>query len=140
LDARLAQLEADIHSELVFFGKRVSVVLPVTGVYTVDRSEKTASALVAVASKHRRTLELLEVATKIVPALDLAEFAMGLGIAVMMDTGKIQPGSFAASMTGIQEFWEMVYGTETPSTTTEQVMVSGLPPVDVPPRFREVKV
>jgi hypothetical protein len=140
--ARVDQLRDDIMRELVGFGKTTSAVLPVFGITMVARADKTAAALARIAENNPKVLAALEVATRVVPALDLAETLMALGIALMVDVGRVPADSMLAVTTGVSATWHEVHD-EGP--TVERVTVAtpdgplpSFSTVDVPPRFARI--
>lgn len=137
--ARLEALHADLTYELTLFGKTTSRVLPVFGVTAVQRADRTARALVTVAADNPRVLAALETASKIVPALDLGETAVMLGIALLIDTGRLNPEGLLPGMFGLTETYFLVHGD--PSGQEMETPAQGADPMTpaMPLRFQPVK-
>lgn len=142
LEARLSELESDLTREMSLFGKGLAAVLPVSGVTLVDRSARTAKALTKIAARNPKVLESLEVSTKVVDALDLAESALAFGVALLVDTKRMNPDNTLAGMVGVSQTWHDIHDdeTETHSERNVNASVNGLNPfeVDVPLRFQSV--
>lgn len=108
LEARLAELETDLTREMVIVGKGFSAVLPVFGLTMAERATRTAKALTKIAARNPKVLESLEVSTKVVDALDLGEVALALGVALLVDLGRMNPDNTLAGMVGVSETWHAI--------------------------------
>jgi hypothetical protein len=145
LEKRLATLEADLTREMTLFGKGSAKFLPTFGTVTVGRAPKTAEAMVKIAADHPKVLDALEVATKIMPALDLGETAAMMALALAVDRGIVHPDSIPAVMFGVSETWHDIYPDGTVEDKAKQNgnnpvegEVIGFPEQQVPPRFARI--
>lgn len=133
---RLDQLEGDITRELGVAGMGLAKVMPTAGVVLFSRAEKTAGALVRIAQDNPRLMEALEIGAKVAPAFDLGETAAAVGVAIMIDAGRVDPDSVISQMTGVSKVWHETHDdselTEVPGPHV------GMPVQNVPPRFEQI--
>lgn len=135
------ELEEKLTMEMAKIGTAVSNVLPVTGVTMFERAPNTAHALVDIARRHPKLLSVLDTVSQVVPGLEIAEFVMALGIAMMIDTGRMNPNSHVAQMAGLTETYAKIYPPEQRETTPTGPTVSyptGLFEAPIPVRFNAV--
>lgn len=83
------KLADDLLNPWAKLAKAVALPLPTVSAVLVERGESTVDALVSIASGHPRMLAALTKASKIGPAADLAETAMYIVVAAMLDLGKL---------------------------------------------------
>lgn len=69
--------------------KALALPFPTVAAVMATRGENTMDALVSIASGHPRMLAALTKASKVGPAADLAETAMYIVVAAMLDLGKL---------------------------------------------------
>ena len=138
-ERRIEQLGDDLTREFAVFGKGMAKLLPTTGGVLLSRAEVSAKGLAAIASKNPKLLAALETSTKILPALDLGETVGMLGIAVMVDAGRIDPDGMLSSMLGVSEIYHYMHPTDEQRPLSEVSGQAGsLFDVSVPPRFAGV--
>lgn len=137
---RLDALKDDITKEIVFFGKSVAKVLPTFGVTAGKRAEKTAAAFVRIAADNPKLLEALEATTKIIPALDLGETAVALGLALLVDLGRISPDALLPTMFEVSETWHELNDEDDMIVPDGVVIQGAFAPAEqaVPRRFEKI--
>lgn len=108
------QLAADLCDPLAKVGLALSFTLPTAAGVIMERGEKTAAALVAIASGHPKMLAALQRASKVGPAADLVETGLMVAIAVMMDTGNMPPEHPIGQITGVGGLYFAVRGGKPP--------------------------
>lgn len=99
------------------------------------RAEKTAQALCKVAATNATVLNALVVAAKIVPALDIAETVLCLGVALMVDLGRVPPDSVLPTVTGVSETWHEIHDDDIDAPIPYTPNGTSPNGVGVPPRF-----
>lgn len=139
---RLENVQQALTEQLVETGAMVSVVLPCTGITLTKRSERTAAALANIAADNPRMLEILEQTASILPKIQLGKIALEVGVAVLVDTNRVNPDGMLAMMTGISEVWHDLHDEESPldntSVPAEMTPANGVWNQQVPPRFMPV--
>lgn len=137
---RLEDLEAGLLKELTLFGKGMSKAMPVAGVTTVKRAPETAHALTLIAADNPRVFAVLETATKVLPVLDIGETAAMIGVAIMIDAGRLSPDGILPNMLGVTEIYDMVYPDDGRGQSEPVQREGTLTPfaVELPPRFAPV--
>ena len=108
------QLAADLCDPLAKVGLALSFTLPTAAGVIMERGEKTAAALVAIAAGHPKMLAALQRASKVGPAADLVETGLMIAIAVMMDTGNMPPEHPIGQITGVGALYFAVHGGKPP--------------------------
>lgn len=151
----ISSLQDDVTKEIAFFGKGVAKVLPTFGVTIFSRAEATSAALCRIAADNPKLLAVLEIGTKIAPAIDLGESAAMFGLALLIDLKKVHPDAVLPQMFGVSAIYHEIHDEGTPSTgdgvtshawdyvpsNSEQEVRDeyvGMPPVNVPPRFAPI--
>lgn len=134
---KLDQLEGDITRELGIAGMGLAKVMPTAGITLFSRAEKTAQALVRIAQDNPRLMEALEIGAKVAPAFDLGETAAAVGVAILIDTGRVDPDSVISQMTGVSQLWHQTHDDE-PEGASPNVPHVGMPVQNVPPRFETI--
>lgn len=137
--ARITALENDLTKEFALFGKGVAKVLPTFGVTVVKRAERTAAALARIAEDNPKLMQILEVGTKIAPAIDLGETAAALGLALLVDMGRVDPDSLLSTMFEVSATWHEINDDVVPDEPQGVVIAgAGFPPQEVPLRFAKI--
>lgn len=142
------ELVGDLTREIAFFGTGLSKVMPTTGVTTFKRAEQTAKALVKIAGDNPRLLGVLELSAKAISVVDLGEAGASIGVALMVDLGRMQPDAAISQMLGVSETWhELNDEGPDPSAAasyqaeqaTEARLQNSVFAVAVPPRFETIQ-
>src|SRR5262249_33465548 len=108
-------------------------------VMLTKRAEATARALCRVAENNPRLMEALETAATIAPMLDLGETAGAVGLAILVDTGRVNPDSVLPTLFGVRETYHELYD-DVPNVPNEQSNgYGGIPAQTVPLRFEEIR-
>lgn len=112
----------------------ISLGLPVTGTYGVENSDKAVKALMAIAKRRPKLLKALMRVADGADGMDLGRYVLGIGVALQVDMGRIQPDMLIARATGVTEIVEKYFvrdhAVQNPNVT-EQVTHVG-------PRFSPV--
>src|SRR6266581_3501704 len=100
-----------LHEKVVQFFGLLSTAMPVTGVYGVDRSERAVAALINIGKHNPKIMKYLAKAADGVDAIALAEFAIGLSIAVQVDLNRLKGDEMVAQLFGVttvmqENFWD----------------------------------
>lgn len=138
------ELIGDLTRELAFFGTGLSKVLPTTGVTTFKKSEQTAKALVKVAGDNPRLLGALELTAKAASVIDLGDAGLAIGVALLVDLGRVNPDSPISTMTGVRATFHEINDEQNDDAVSvadqqaaERMHLSPFS-VEVPPRFQQV--
>lgn len=102
-EKRIQKVQADLQEQADMLAGIMSLRLPVTAVYTGERSPKAIEALLNIARKRPKMLEALEKASDSFDAISIGKFVIGFGVAFQIDTGRLAPDSFPAMATGVTE-------------------------------------
>jgi hypothetical protein len=89
LSKDLREIQDGLAQQLTLLGMLAGPVMPVTGYVMCDRADRFATAAVKLASKNPRILALMRTASNGGPLLELLTFALGIGLAAGIDTGRI---------------------------------------------------
>lgn len=135
----------DLTKELAFFGTGMSKVMPTTGVTVFKKSEQTAKALVKIAGDNPRLLGALELTARAASFIDLGDAGLAIGVAALVDLGRMSPDSAMANMTGVSQTFHEINDdgdSQDAATVADQLAAqraNGSPfSVEVPPRFQKV--
>jgi hypothetical protein len=138
-EVRLKALEDDLLREFTVAGKGLAQFMPTAGVTLVKRAERTTRALLRIAEDNPKMLQALETAAKVAPAIDLGETLGAVGLAIMVDAGRVNPDSLLPTLFGVRETWHELNddtsGEEMPETANG---FGGMPEQTVPLRFQEI--
>lgn len=86
------------------------VASPLGGYILTERADRTASALIRIASKNPRFLNGLRGALSASDYLALAVLPAALAVAMAVDMGMLKPDSIASDKLGVQAAWQYCYG------------------------------
>lgn len=136
--ASRAELEADLSREFNAFAIGISKLMPVTGVTMAKRSERTVHALVKLAENNPSLLIALEATAKVASVVDIAESAAAIGVAVMVDTGRMNPDGVMPNMLGVSETFHEINDEPIPEGVQYQAPVETVFEAPVPLRFQKV--
>lgn len=100
-EKRIQKLTAELQDQTDMLAGIMSLRLPVTAVYTAENSPKAIEALMNIARKRPKMLDALEKASDSFDAISIGKFAIGMGVAFQIDTGRLAPDSFPAVATGV---------------------------------------
>lgn len=138
-EVRLKALEDDLLREFTVAGKGLAQFMPTAGVTLVKRAERTTRALLRIAEDNPKMLQALETAAKVAPAIDLGETLGAVGLAIMVDAGRVNPDSLLPTLFGVRETWHELNddtsGEEMPQAGNG---FGGMPEQTVPLRFQEI--
>lgn len=110
LDAKLKRVSADLAENISLIGAMASMALPVTGAVIMMDAEKTANGIVGIAKGNPKMLAALMKANQIGPSVAVGRALMVIGVAVMVDTQRIEPTSQISTLLGVASVWEKVHG------------------------------
>lgn len=110
LDAKLKRVSADLAENISLLGAMASMALPVTGAVIMLDAEKTANGIVALAKGNPKMLQALMKANQIGPGVAVGRALMVVGVAVMVDTQRIEPTSQVSTLLGVAAVWEKIHG------------------------------
>lgn len=138
-------LVSDLTREIALFGTGLSKVAPTTGVTTFKRAEQTAKALVKIAGDNPRLLGVLELSAKAISVVDLGEAGASIGVALMVDLGRMQPDAVMSQMLGVSATWHEINDDSEAESyqqadqATEARLQNSVFSVAVPPRFEMIQ-
>lgn len=100
-EKRILKIQAELQEQADTLAAVMSLRLPVTAVYTGENSPKAIEALLNIARKRPKMLDALEKASDGFDAMAIGKFAIGMAVALQVDTGRLDPNSFPAVATGV---------------------------------------
>lgn len=110
LDAKLKRVSADLAENISLVGAMASMALPVTGAVIMMDAEKTANGIVGLAKGNPKMLAALMKANQIGPGVAVGRALLVVGVAVMVDTQRIEPKSQVSTLLGVAAIWEKING------------------------------
>lgn len=110
LDAKLKRVSADLAENISLIGAMASMALPVTGAVIMMDAEKTANGIVGLAKGNPKMLAALMKANQIGPGVAVGRALLVVGVAVMVDTQRIEPTSQVSTLLGVAAVWEKIHG------------------------------
>lgn len=133
--ARMDALTGDLLQGAAEFAGTVSLMMPVTGQYTMNQAPAGIPALVRAAAKHPRMLDGLEAVAKVSPWITVGQFLCGLIYALLVDLGQATPMGIAAEGLGVAQAAAEA-GWEPPKQKTPTVEGFVIPTAaEAPPAF-----
>lgn len=110
LDARLKRVSAGLAENIQLVGALATPILPVTGHLILRDSERVASETVKLARNNPKMIAALEKANAIGPGVFLGRFMLTVGVAIAVDTQRIEPDTTLSMMMGVAAIYEKLHG------------------------------
>lgn len=109
LASRLKALHTDLADNVRLVGALTGPVLPVTGYIILEDAEAFTQAALNLAKRHPKVLKALEKAAQVGPGITVGRFMVKIGVAMNVDSGRMQPQSPISNMMGVYEAWKIVH-------------------------------
>jgi hypothetical protein len=102
-DRSIAEVQDAIQQKFDEAFAVVSLGLPVTGTYGVENSEKAVKALISIAKRRPKLLKALLKVADGADGIEIGRYMLGIGVALQVDMGRMQPDALPARVTGVTE-------------------------------------
>lgn len=111
----LQQIQDQFEEQLNTILSLFSLAMPVTGVYATENSEKAVTALFNIAKRRPKLLAALSKTADGIDAVAIGQYALGIGVALQVDLGRMDPHSLPARAFGVEKVF-MEYFEESDSS------------------------
>lgn len=108
-ESRLKALHTDLADNIRLVGALAGPVLPVTGYIILEDAEAFTQAALNLAKRHPKIIGALEKAAQVGPGITIGRFMVKLGVAMNVDSGRMQPDSAISNMMGVYAAWQVVH-------------------------------
>lgn len=83
------------------FGMYLTLGLPVTGTYMVERSPEAVKALISIGKRRPKVMQMLYRFADGADGIDIAQYIAGIAVAVQVDMGRVPADMILARATGV---------------------------------------
>jgi hypothetical protein len=109
---KLESLQKRLSGEMFQAGAMIGFALPTTGYYIGQESNDFTTAIVQLASSRAEWLEALEHLANIQPGIVVGRTAIGIGAAVAVDRGRVEPDKKFLMALGVTAAYNAVHNPE----------------------------
>lgn len=125
--ARLTGLQKQLSTELFTAGTMVGMMLPVTGIYVCEQADAFTKSVVQLASSRPEWISALENLAQLEPGLIIGRTVFGIGAAIMVDRGRIEPDRQILKLLGVYSAWRRLEANQS-GDRTDASFTAGDPP------------
>lgn len=102
---KLSALQAKLSKEMFSAGAMIGMGLHTTGLYICQESDSFTSAVIELASTRPEWIDALENVANLQPGLVIGRTALGIGAAVAVDRGRLDPEKQFVKFLGVYQAW-----------------------------------
>lgn len=118
LSKQLEGIREEFSDNIRLVGALITPALPVTGRVILTDADLVADSVVKLARNNPKVLLALQRASQVGPGVVFARSLVTIGIAVAVDTKRLEPDSQLAFMMGIAAHYDAIYGDENRTSRT----------------------